>query len=165
MNNKTAYCDLELLDSTFNNKPLYKCKYCDLTVALEDPETKIMCFKKIEDIAHKIHQNHTGNFDSKPPIHLSSTQNISDVLLEETKKDAIKKAENPSTGISGQMCSAEEIEGRLAICNTCEYFKENSCLLCGCTVIREANHKNKLAYKNQKCPADKWGVIISSEPY
>jgi hypothetical protein len=161
----TAYCDLELLDSTFNNKPLYKCKYCDLTVALEDPETKIMCFKKIEDIAHKIHQNHTGNFDSKPPIHLSGQQNIRDVILEETKKDAIKRSVNPEAESSSKMCSEDEIAERLAICNSCEYFKENSCLLCGCTVIREANYKNKLAYKNQKCPADKWGPIITSETY
>jgi hypothetical protein len=164
MNNKTAYCDLELLDSTFNNKRLYKCKYCNLTVALEDPETKIMCFKKIEDIAHKIHQNHTGNFDLKAPIHLNGKQDISDVLLEEIKKDAIKQVENPKE-VPGKMCSEEEIEERLSICNTCEYFKENSCLLCGCTVIREANYKNKLAYKNQKCPADKWGPIITSETY
>lgn len=161
--NNTAYCDLELQDSTFNNKPLYKCSYCGLTVALENPDTKIMCFKKIEDITHKIHQNHTGDFDSKPPMHISGNQNLSDVLLEEAKKDAIKNNENPGQNIAAKMCSDKEIEDRLAICNSCEYFKENSCLLCGCTVIREANFKNKLAYKNQKCPADKWGPIVSFE--
>ena len=57
------------------------------------------------------------------------------------------------------LCTSEEIDERLKICNSCEYFKNNSCLLCGCTVVRDANHKNKLAHKDQSCPANKWGPI------
>jgi hypothetical protein len=161
---KTTYCDLESLDSSFNNKPLYKCKYCGLTVGLEDPDTKIMCFKKMEDLAHLIHSNHINNVNLEKPQHLHSNDNMSDVLLEQIKKEAIRNEEAIKNAPTN-MCSEQEIDQRLAICKTCEYFKENSCLLCGCTVVRDANHQNKLAHRDQKCPADKWGPIMPNLPW
>ena len=161
---KTTYCDLESLDSSFNNKPLYKCKYCGLTVGLEDPDTKIMCFKKMEDLAHLIHSNHINNVNLEKPQHLHSNDNMSDVLLEQIKKEAIRNEETIKNAPTN-MCSEQEIDQRLAICKTCEYFKENSCLLCGCTVVRDANHQNKLAHRDQKCPADKWGPIMPNLPW
>jgi hypothetical protein len=160
--NKTAYCDLESLDTSFNNKPLYKCKYCGLTVGLEQPDTKIMCFKKLEDLAHQIHVNHTDNPNLKKPQHISEADNIGSILLDQIKQEAIDKAAKNTTE---NLCSTEEIDQRLSICNTCEYFKDNSCLLCGCTVVREVNHQNKLAHKDQKCPVDKWGTILPIQPY
>ena len=154
--NNTAYCDLKSTGSSFNNKPLYKCEYCGLTVGLEDPNTKIMCFKKIEDLAHDIHKNHLQDPNTFKPTHLSDKK-IPELILEEAKKEAINNVVTEDQ--TEELCTQEEINNRLAICNTCEYFKDNSCLLCGCVVVREANHKNKLAHRNQKCPADKWGPI------
>jgi hypothetical protein len=153
-----TYCDLKPMNTFFNNKPLYKCEYCGLTVGLEIPETKILCFKKMEDIANKIHQVHTGTKSSID--HVAENQTISDVILDKItdhSREESLKAQNHNK--DENLCSSEEIENRLKVCNSCEYFQNNSCLLCGCTVIRDANHKNKLAHKDQKCPADKWGPI------
>ncbi len=162
--NNTTYCDLENLNQTFNNKPLFKCRYCGLTVGLEKADTKIMCFKKIEDIANKIHENHIQSTDTPKPFHIESgSGDIQAALLSKLKEKAQEDNEK-SNGISDQeanICSSEQIDERLSICQTCEYFKDSSCLLCGCTIVREANHKNKLAHKDQKCPADKWGQILS----
>jgi hypothetical protein len=158
----SSYCDLQPLNTFFNDKPLYKCNYCGLTVGLEIPDTKILCFKKMEDIANKIHKIHRGEESSTQQTqHLTENQNISDVILNkivDNTKEQYLKAQNSDN--PDNLCSTEQIEHRLSICNSCEYFQNNSCLLCGCTVIRDANHQNKLAHKDQKCPADKWGPIV-----
>jgi hypothetical protein len=162
MNNGT-YCDLKPLNAFFNNKPLYKCDYCGLTVGLEIPDTKILCFKKMEDITNKIHQSHTGQ--SQNAEHISGNQDVSSVILDKIAEDSKEKylreqEQNQKQNQPDNLCSPQQIEERLKVCNSCEYFQNNSCLLCGCTVIRDANHQNKLAHKDQKCPADKWGPIV-----
>ena len=58
-----------------------------------------------------------------------------------------------------KICSKEQIDSRLAICQKCEYYKADACLLCGCSVVREQNFNNKLAHKNKACPINKWGPI------
>jgi hypothetical protein len=60
------------------------------------------------------------------------------------------------------MCSKEQIDERLDICHKCEHFKDSSCLLCGCVVVRDKNFNNKLAHKRHACPINKWGPIIDS---
>ena len=156
----STYCDLQPLNTYYNNKPLFQCQYCGLTVGLESSDTKILCFKKMEDLSSKIHQAHIGD-SVAAPIHAgSSEQAISEALLDQLQQDAKDKvAKEANHNNENNLCSKEEIEHRLSICITCEYFQNNSCLLCGCTVIREANHQNKLAHKNQSCPANKWGPI------
>jgi hypothetical protein len=157
----SAYCDLQPLNTFYNNKPLFQCEYCGLTVGLESPDTKILCFKKMEDLSSKIHQIHTGDTTIASPIHAGSSKAaMSDALLDQLAQDA-KDKQHKETKYNHEdnLCSKEQIEERLSICNTCEYFQNSSCLLCGCTVIREANHKNKLAHKDQSCPANKWGPI------
>jgi hypothetical protein len=159
----STYCDLKPLHTFFNNKSLYQCNYCGLTVALDDPNTEILCFKKMEDISRVIHNLHTEN-NTTSIFHVDVNSSLGDTVLtkiqqdtEKLEKEEIQKYQelnNPNN-----LCSSEQIEQRLAICNTCEYFKNNSCLLCGCTIVREANYQNKLAHKDQKCPADKWGII------
>ena len=62
------------------------------------------------------------------------------------------------------MCTQEEINGRLAICDTCEYYENEQCLQCGCAVSRNAVHSNKLAHKNKSCPINKWGPIPIQTP-
>jgi hypothetical protein len=57
------------------------------------------------------------------------------------------------------MCTQEEINSRLAICDTCEYYENDTCLQCGCAVSRAANHSNKLAFRHKSCPINKWGPI------
>lgn len=159
--NEGAYCNLEPLGTYFNNKPLYKCSYCNLTVGLDDPNTRILCFKKMQDVSSQIHALHT-NQDSDIGLvdNKSLDDNISDHLIEQARnRQKIIETQQHNVENDNTICSAEQIDQRLAICKTCEYFQNNSCLLCGCTVVREINHKNKLAHKDQKCPAGKWDII------
>lgn len=58
---------------------------------------------------------------------------------------------------TGLGCSAEQIAKRFAICQSCDFFKDNSCSKCGCRVVRNKEFKNKLLWKNEQCPMDKWG--------
>ena len=53
--------------------------------------------------------------------------------------------------------SEEEIARRFAICQGCEFFKDNSCMKCGCPVIRTKKYISKLAWADQECPVGKWG--------
>ena len=57
------------------------------------------------------------------------------------------------------MCTEDEINERLSICKTCEYYENDTCLQCGCAISRAAVHSNKLAFRNKSCPVDKWGPI------
>jgi hypothetical protein len=57
------------------------------------------------------------------------------------------------------MCTQEEINQRLSICETCEYYENNTCLQCGCAISRASIHSNKLAFRNKSCPVNKWGPI------
>lgn len=159
----STYCDLKSLNSYYNNKPLYKCDYCGLTVALDNADTKILCFKKMEDISSAIHNNHTGNSTTNI-FHVKQNDSLGESVLSKIQEDSkIQEEENikkiQDSNNPDNLCSSEQIDNRLAICNTCEYFQNNSCLLCGCTVIREANYQNKLAHKDQKCPVGKWDII------
>lgn len=173
------YCDLKLTGSFYDKKPLYKCSTCGLTLALEDPDIKITCFKKTEDVYNLIYaingtssniQHYSGDISAikdgilKDNL-LAKLEADSKKIEQERqiKQDQQHQQQQESYNSKENLCSSEEIDERLKICNSCEYFHNNSCLLCGCTVIREANHKNKLAHRNQSCPANKWGPISQIE--
>jgi len=149
----STYCELKPLNSYYNNKPLYKCDYCGLTVGLENPETQILCFKKMEDISTLIHNVH-NNQNKNDIFHIDDKGSLKDSILEKIEKTSLVKENDKN------ICSQEQIEQRLSICKGCEYYRDDSCLLCGCVVVRDSNYQNKLAHKDQKCPADKWGVIV-----
>jgi hypothetical protein len=156
---KNTYCDLKPLDSYFNNKRLYICEYCGLKIGLDNADTKILCFKKMEDLSKTIHGIHTGSLSSDI-VHVNDDSSIADTVINKLSQAASIQNDIITNETSdNNLCTNEQIDNRLSICNSCEYFKNNSCLLCGCTVIREANYKNKLAHKDQKCPAGKWDVI------
>lgn len=48
------------------------------------------------------------------------------------------------------------IDHRFSICNLCDKFKDNQCLICGCNINKEKIFMNKLAWHDQKCPINKW---------
>lgn len=54
------------------------------------------------------------------------------------------------------LCSLQVIEHRHTICSSCEYYKNNTCEQCGCSIIRDRNYLNKIAIKNEKCPIGLW---------
>lgn len=53
-------------------------------------------------------------------------------------------------------CSQSQLDKRYSICSECEFFINNSCVKCGCVVVRNAQFKNKLLFKDQTCPVGKW---------
>lgn len=55
-----------------------------------------------------------------------------------------------------ELCDESSIEYRHSICRSCEYFNNNSCDKCGCSVSKDRNYLNKLASKNETCPLSKW---------
>lgn len=152
----SAYCDLKPIGQKFNDKQVYECQYCKMKIGLDSPDTKILCFKKMQNFTVSIKKLH--NPDYPDTIDIKSMDEMEKVVLSEViKKHGINNTEEPQN--PDNLCSQEQIKQRLSICEACEHYKDNSCVLCGCVVVREINHMNKLAHKNQKCPIDKWGTI------
>lgn len=50
----------------------------------------------------------------------------------------------------------EEIERRFKICESCEFFKNQTCSQCGCPINRTRNYISKLSWDSEKCPINKW---------
>ena len=57
----------------------------------------------------------------------------------------------------------EEILYRYNICINCESFLNNECLECGCNISEKSIFLNKLAWADQKCPLNKWNIIIRNK--
>ena len=59
-------------------------------------------------------------------------------------------------------CTQEEIDERYAICKVCDLFNGRMCThkRCGCTVQEQKAFLNKIAWKDQTCPIQKWGVPL-----
>lgn len=55
-----------------------------------------------------------------------------------------------------QVRSQDEIDERLAICQSCPHLVDNHCKLCGCACVEKNRLINKLALKTEKCPIGKW---------
>jgi hypothetical protein len=49
------------------------------------------------------------------------------------------------------------IDYRWNVCYDCDYlYEKKQCLHCGCNVSNKKIFLNKLAWKDQKCPIEKW---------
>lgn len=50
------------------------------------------------------------------------------------------------------------IDYRYKICNDCDMMNKASsqCLVCGCNISNKKIFMNKLAWKDQSCPKNKW---------
>lgn len=150
------FCEFTDTNTSYNGKKIYECKHCHIKLTLDNLETKVLCFKKQRELETVL------NPHIDPPI--DNITNI-DTIMEIAKNHLYEKGpitEDTFSNASSKednLCSKEQIAYRMSICNTCEYYKENSCLLCGCNVVRERNYNNKLAQKNQHCPIFKWKEI------
>lgn len=169
------YCEFIDTGKVFGNKKIYKCSYCSMELALEDSSTNVMCFKRRMDMTKalldkslKENPIFTGTdfgpdndaakeagFYSRGDIDRYST----DVNKTSEAEQSQIKPPQQTVPQKPELCSKQEIDQRLEICNTCEYYKEDACILCGCRIVREKNHQNKLANKNASCPANKWGPV------
>lgn len=162
------YCEFEDTNTFFNDKPVYRCIYCNIKLLLDDPKNaKILCFSKRDELNRLV----LGKENTDYVDGITSLDQLKKVA---TKKafDEYKDMQPSASGnlvemiqsikdkkLSGNMCSEEQINERLKICSGCEYYKDNSCMLCGCVVVRDANYSNKLAHKDQSCPIMKWQEI------
>lgn len=56
--------------------------------------------------------------------------------------------------------SQDEIDRRYEICKECPLFSDGICKhnSCGCNISNVQKFLNKLAWKDQQCPLDKWRI-------
>lgn len=63
--------------------------------------------------------------------------------------------------VGGMKTVSEEVyRRRLAICEVCEFFRDNHCLQCGCRMAGDVIAKAR--WTNEQCPAGKWEIITVS---
>lgn len=116
----------------------YKCRTCGTTIANFEGSDypTLICYAKVNEYnpeEYGIRITHIDQND-EPKIDPASQK------IEDLKK-----------------CSLEEIEQRFQVCNSCEFYKNNTCEKCGCYLVRDQVYMNKLAWKDQSCPIGKWG--------
>lgn len=131
----------------------------DLRPGMDHRERVKMVYKKrLMDRAHlenKIAPN-KDNTAAKEVIDKQAEKMADDYIY---GKQNDKEIVDPRIAQKEDMCTQEEINSRLAICDTCEYYENNSCLQCGCAISRNAVYSNKLAMKSKSCPIGKWKAI------
>lgn len=151
------YCNFEYTGEQFNNKKIYRCKDCGIKLGLEDANIKILCFKQQKQLNDLTYQQFT---QQKPDNReFPATMDMASFAQQELLKRSIE-AEHKND--EQNLCSESEINARMAICNTCEHYKDNACMLCGCRIVRESNYQNKLAHRDASCPINKWGPISAA---
>lgn len=160
------YCDFKDTGKVFKNKKIYRCSQCGLTISLEHPDAKIICFPFAREVLGRSMSEDTSN--PIPQDLIVNNDKEADVLIQKMYQNDKILGPNPTTKTDDKiqhsisdpaMCTQEQIEERLAICNKCDYYKNDSCLLCGCAIVREKNYKNKLANANAQCPDGRWGPV------
>lgn len=152
------FCDFIDTGNIFKDKKIYRCSYCGTQLALEDPNIHILCFKKQHDLFSSLHNVSSKEEHKDLNLHAESEEHFRSLVQQQIDKTKINPAKDLPES-SPNLCSKEQIDERLKICHSCEHFKDNSCLLCGCVVVRDKNFNNKLAHKEHSCPINKWGPI------
>lgn len=74
--------------------------------------------------------------------------------LEKVKNFAGSAARHVAAGMP--RATDEEVERRYAICQGCEFLKNDACTKCGCPIVRRKKFISKLSWADQKCPIGKW---------
>lgn len=113
----------------------FKCKNCGIILSFEEYQNippVYVCTMSIEK----------QNSDSFPSF------------IKRIKNFALATITHIATG--AKMCDDKSIEKRYEICQSCSNFSNNSCKLCGCYLTRNKQFISKLAWKDQKCPINKW---------
>ena len=133
------------------NKKIYKCIKCGLEAGLEDPNANILCFTKTSEATIAEIQ------DSERIVRKAKEED------EELKKMHDLTGEGNAASFQpvreADTATEQQINERMDICNSCEYYKDESCMLCGCRVVRNSVYQNKLADKKASCPDGRWKAI------
>lgn len=109
---------------------LYVCTKCGLSVNIDDGAPPIFPCSSI-------------NLDTSEPGLGTKIKNFSQSFFNHAKNNFT-------------LAKDEEIERRFKVCESCEYFMNQSCLQCGCPINRARNYVSKLSWDSEKCPIDKW---------
>jgi hypothetical protein len=148
------YCEFQETGEIFKHKKIYKCNNCGLTVALENPEAKILCFPYATALFNQELP------DGKPAILKNAQVVEDDKHINQVMHNVVEQQHKPVINdTTDLLCSQQDIESRLNICKKCDYYRDDACMLCGCHIVREKNYKNKLANKNAICPDGRWGPV------
>lgn len=75
-------------------------------------------------------------------------------LLDKVKNFTTAAAKHIAAGMP--RASEEEVALRFAICQGCEFLKDNACMKCGCHISGDKKLISKLSWADQKCPIGKW---------
>lgn len=54
------------------------------------------------------------------------------------------------------LCTESEVNSRYSICQSCQFFQQQTCTKCGCSIVRTIELNNKLLWRDQSCPINKW---------
>ena len=175
---ETIYCIFE--ESSLKNNFLV-CKYCQSVIIKPEygsAPSKI-CHVLLDKAAH--HPDYTqinlskvtvakpdGSVVSEEtvPLKKQTTSIVNDWWFGPSSPDlrptTVPSSENSNKNNSSKkQCTQEQIDERMDICNGCEFYKNNTCLKCGCALSREKNYMNKLLWADQSCPINKWRSISS----
>ena len=151
------------IKSKLNNN-LYVCENCKTVISANNLEENKLCPTLLDKYA---------NDPDYPQIRLDKIRvedqngNLIQTIGAEKANDwwnteqlgLITKSNIDKVPNERKECSQEQIDNRLAICQGCEFYENNSCLKCGCTLNRDKNYMNKLLWADQSCPVGKWGQI------
>lgn len=153
------YCEWQLSDI---NPELMYCKHCFRVATTKDPgKDTTMCPALLKIAADDPNMKgvvltSTSSVSSNNPNFSSWWLDIPEAI---SNRQKYKPQEIVHSESSEKMCSEQQIEERLNICKTCEFFQNNSCLKCGCVINRDKNYMNKLYHADKSCPIGKWGPV------
>lgn len=181
MNNVNINCDFE---QSILNKDLYVCKRCGTVLHRDNLELSAICpvlldklasdpsypqikLSKIELVDPSTHTIQKKIVPEKSEIPENDWWNnsISLSYIEQAKIEPRNMPISPvlpphySEQQNRKQCSQEQINDRMNICQSCEFFQNNTCLQCGCALSRDKVYMNKLLWADQSCPIGKWGPV------
>lgn len=82
-------------------------------------------------------------------------------FLQKAANFANAAAHHISSGMPA--ASEEQVAQRFEICRSCEFYRDSTCMKCGCPVVREKRFLSKLAWADQSCPVGKWGPVTPGQ--
>lgn len=123
---KSNYCDFIEIDIN-----TFQCVKCDLVVTTQDGD---------------------------PPIFICPITNNNIPTETRTIEKIVgflgSVKEHIANGL--ELSTDEEILQRFRICNSCEFYQNNKCKLCGCPIFARKSMIGKLSWKSSTCPIKKW---------
>lgn len=141
----------EFIISDLNTNLKY-CKHCQRVTKVTQ-EGNSLCPAKLRQAAM---EGYSG-------VQLLEHKVYGNASLPPDRENQILSAlSNENQNTERKQCNQQQIDFRLSICETCEFYQNNSCLQCGCALSRDRNFKNKLFWADQSCPIGKWESIVEA---